>query len=75
MEMCGLFRVVTSKVLCQYVTLAFDFRSGEGRGTFQLRQVMLSKYERTSCRKNRPKISFVLLVFSLSAVGIPFARY
>ena len=29
----------------------------------------------TSCRKNRPTISFVFSVFSLSAVGIPFARH
>ena len=75
MEIRGLFRVVTSQNTLPIATLAFDFRSGEGRGTFQLRQLMLSKYGRTSCRKNRPKISFVLLVFSLSAVGIPFARY
>ena len=33
MEMCGLFRVVTSQnTLPIYATLAFDFRSGEGRG-------------------------------------------
>ena len=30
--MCGLFRVVTSQSTLPIATLAFDFRSGEGRG-------------------------------------------
>ena len=76
MEMCGLFRVVTSQSalpIC-HPRFRFPLRGGE-RKHFSSVKFMLSKYGRTSCRKNRPKISFVLLVFSLSAVGIPFARY
>ena len=32
MEMCGLFPVLTSQSTLPIATLAFDFRSGEGRG-------------------------------------------
>ena len=32
MEVCGLFRVVTSQSTLPIATLAFDFRSREGRG-------------------------------------------
>ena len=76
MEMSGLFRVVTSQSalpIC-HPRFRFPLRGGE-RKHFGSVKFMLSKYGRTSCWKNRPKISFVLLVFSLSAVGIPFARY
>ena len=78
MEMCGLLRVVTSQStlpIC-HPRFRFPLRGGERKHFSSVKcKFMLSKYERTSCRKNRPKISFVLLVFSLSAVGIPFARY
>ena len=76
MEMCGLFLVVTSQStlpIC-HPRFRFPLRGGE-RKHFSSVKFMLSKYGRTSCTKNRPKISFVLLVFSLSAIGIPFARY
>ena len=43
MEVCGLFRVVTSQSTLPIATLAFDFRSGEGRGIFQLGQVYAFK--------------------------------
>ena len=74
MEMYGLFRVVTSQSTLPICHPRFPLRGGE-RKHFSSVKFMLSKYGRTSCKKNRPKISFVLLVFSLSAVGIPFARY
>ena len=72
MEMCGLFRVVASQStlpIC-HPRFRFPLRGGE-RKHFSSVKFMLSKYGRTSSRKNRPKISFAFLVFSLSAVGIP----
>ena len=75
----GNVRFISSRDLTKYfanMPLSLSI-SAQGRGEehFSSVKFMLSKYGRTSCRKNRPKISFVLLVFSLSAVGIPFARY
>ena len=75
----GNVRFISSRDLTKYFAnchprFRFPLRGGE-RKHFSSVKFMLSKYGRTSCRKNRPKISFVFLVFSLSAVGIPFARY
>ena len=75
----GNVRFISSRDLTKYFANChprFPLRGGERKHFSAVKsEIMLSKYGRTSFTKNRPKISFVLLVFSLSAVGIPFARY